>query len=162
MVWASLRGWQLPLIEVLRLSPQFQPHICIIRSTALEQQERVKGPGTTGAAAADLAAGSHSWWCRLALDHAQLGSPQHFLLSCVSMAHWHIKSQATSAWILPAGSRCLTSLVYPVVCTHPGIAKNACSPTQNCELAQSVTRLSWCVILLLLLLLSCTVLRCEL
>lgn len=101
MIWAALRGLQLPHIEVLCLSPQFQPQICITRSTTLEQQERVKGPRTTGAATAELAAGSHRWY-RLALDHAQPGSSQHFLLSYVSMALAH---KVTSAFYLDFTSR---------------------------------------------------------
>lgn len=101
MIWVALRGLQLPHIEVLCLSPQFQPHICITRSTTLEQQERVKGPRTTGAAAAELAAGSRRWY-RLALDHAQFGSPQHFLLSYVSMVLAH----KVFFWTLPAGAGC--------------------------------------------------------
>lgn len=48
------------------------------------------------------------------------------------------------------------SHVYPVVCTHPGIAKNLCSPTQKFELTQNI------LYVMLLLLLDCTVLECEL
>lgn len=42
-----------------------------------------------GTVRAGLAAGSRRWCYRLALEHAQLGSPQHFLHSCVSMAMVH-------------------------------------------------------------------------
>ncbi|EDM12833.1 rCG63628 [Rattus norvegicus] len=47
---------------------------------------------------------------------------------------WLIKSQAPSTWTLPTGTRCCTSHVYPVVCTHPGIAKNVRGPTQTLNL----------------------------
>lgn len=77
-LWAAVRGLQLPHIEVLCLSPQHA------RPAALEQET-----GTRGAVTAELAAGSRGWCYRLALDHAQLGSPQCFLLSSVSMAVAH-------------------------------------------------------------------------
>lgn len=143
MIWAALRGLQLPHIEVLCLSPRFQPQICIIRFTTLEQQGRVKGPRTTGAAAAELAAGSHRWY-RLALDHAQPGSSKHFLLSYVSMALAH---KVTSTFYLDFASRNWMSY-------------EACSPIQNCELTQNITRLFVCGFVVLLI--NHTVLRCEL
>ncbi|EDL41375.1 mCG148461, partial [Mus musculus] len=52
-----------------------------------------------------------------------------------------IKPRAPSTWTLSTGTRCPVSHVYHVVCTHPGIANNARSPTQKFELTQNIMRL---------------------
>lgn len=148
VVWAAFRGSQLPHIEVLCLSPQLP------RPTASEQKET----GTTGVLAAGVAAGSHRWCYGLCRTMPSLAA--YSISSPVSAWQRLTQSQAPSAWTLPTGTRCPTSHVYPVVCTHAGIAEHACSPTQKFELPQTIMRLVLHMILMLLL--DCMVLECEL